>query len=351
MGLPARPWAGVASVLGLAALVLLGCGSLPAPSGAASASPVARPTAGAAASAAVDQDGNATPPSPGEVLPAPAPTTRSAVAGGGRLPGEPDPRLTPGAFNPAVTQASIGSTICVSGWTATVRPPPSYTSALKVQQIGEYGYTTTSTAVYEEDHLIPLELGGAPSDPRNLWPEPYSVNLADGTPVGARVKDAYETLLRQAVCAGTISLAAARARIGDQWVHSYLGIPMASTPTPTPATLSAAPGARATPRPTIAAGRLTVTLTAVPTSVPAGSSATVAARSLPAAVCTITLTLPSGRISTVAALLQSHSADASGAVSWTWTITANTKPGTATVTVHCEANGASATASHPFAIT
>ena len=25
---------------------------------------------------------------------------------------------------------------------------------------------------YEYDHLVPLELGGAPNDPRNLWPEP-----------------------------------------------------------------------------------------------------------------------------------------------------------------------------------
>lgn len=29
----------------------------------------------------------------------------------------------------------------------------------------------TPISTYEEDHLIPLELGGAPSDVRNLWPE------------------------------------------------------------------------------------------------------------------------------------------------------------------------------------
>jgi hypothetical protein len=40
---------------------------------------------------------------------------------------EPDPTCTPGALNPAVTQATIGSTICKSGWTATIprrRPTP-----------------------------------------------------------------------------------------------------------------------------------------------------------------------------------------------------------------------------------
>ena len=41
-----------------------------------------------------------------------------------------------------------------------------------MKQIAEYGYADTSTADYEEDHLIPLELGGAPRDPNNLWPEP-----------------------------------------------------------------------------------------------------------------------------------------------------------------------------------
>src|SRR5690348_8627785 len=84
----------------------------------------------------------------------------------------PDPTCQPGDYNPDVTQSTIDSTICVSGWTATVRPPASYTNALKVKQIAEYGYSDTSTADYEEDHLVPLELGGAPRSEQNLWPEP-----------------------------------------------------------------------------------------------------------------------------------------------------------------------------------
>ena len=35
----------------------------------------------------------------------------------------------------------------------------------------EYG-ETGSTSDYQEDHFISLELGGAPRDARNLWPEP-----------------------------------------------------------------------------------------------------------------------------------------------------------------------------------
>ena len=56
------------------------------------------------------------------------------------------PTLTPGSLNPDVTQATIGSTVCVRGWTATVRPPTSYTSALKVRQMAEYGETARRPA-------------------------------------------------------------------------------------------------------------------------------------------------------------------------------------------------------------
>ena len=59
-------------------------------------------------------------------------------------------------------------------------------------------------AAYEEDHLIPLELGGAPRDPRNLWPEPHSQS---------KRSDPLETSLKQKVCHGTLTLAAARAQI------------------------------------------------------------------------------------------------------------------------------------------
>ena len=33
--------------------------------------------------------------------------------------------LTPGVLNPAVTQATIRTTICTRGWTRTIRPPVS----------------------------------------------------------------------------------------------------------------------------------------------------------------------------------------------------------------------------------
>jgi len=108
--------------------------------------------------------------------------------------------LTPGVLNPDVTPATIRSTICVRGWTKTIRPPTDYTSQLKITQMREYGLAGVPRD-YQEDHLISLELGGHPTDPRNLWPEPY--------PRAADV-DQIENELNAAVCSGQMSLSDAQ---------------------------------------------------------------------------------------------------------------------------------------------
>jgi len=107
---------------------------------------------------------------------------------------------TPGVVNPDVTQANIRATICKTGWTRTVRPPVSYTNALKARQMRAYRESGAPSA-YQEDHLISLELGGHPTDPRNLWPEPY--------PRAAKV-DELENELNAKVCSGALSLAEAQ---------------------------------------------------------------------------------------------------------------------------------------------
>jgi hypothetical protein len=107
-----------------------------------------------------------------------------------------DPVRTPGVLNPDVTQATIRSTVCTHGWTATIRPPVDYTNELKRRQMRAYGETGPASA-YQEDHLISLELGGDPTDPRNLWPEPY--------PRAADV-DRIENELNAEVCGGKLSL-------------------------------------------------------------------------------------------------------------------------------------------------
>ncbi len=126
----------------------------------------------------------------------------------------PDPVCTPGAINPAVTQENISETICKSGYTKSIRPTVSYTGRLKADQMNQYGFTD-GTRSHEEDHLISLELGGAPSDPSNLWPEPGA---------SPNAKDKIEDFLRTAVCAGQISLAEAQHRIATDWTTADAGL-------------------------------------------------------------------------------------------------------------------------------
>lgn len=128
-------------------------------------------------------------------------------------------KSTPGAINPDVTQSNIKDNICKSGWTGTIRPSSSYTNKLKATQL-----TTTyasfvklygaDLSLYEEDHLISLQLGGHPTDPKNLFPEPYAGN-------NARKKDVVETKLKRLVCDGTITLKTAQTAIAKNWVLAY----------------------------------------------------------------------------------------------------------------------------------
>jgi len=145
-------------------------------------------------------------------------------------------QVTPGALSPDVTPATVPYTICahvthLSNWsTSKVRPPSSYTTGLKTRQLlpasalctkpGCSSYSAFSQlwgslpATYEADHLVPLELGGAPKDVANLWPQPHG-------PDGAERKDRLEGLLQSLVCAGKLELAEARSAIAEDWVAAY----------------------------------------------------------------------------------------------------------------------------------
>lgn len=139
--------------------------------------------------------------------PATAPTVGTSSCHA-RLP-LPDPVCTPGARNPDVTQATIQSTICKSGWTATIRPTQAYTNKLKLASIKAYGYADVRPTLYEEDHFLPLELGGAPKDPNNLWAEPG--------PAGANPKDIVESAVKRLVCAGKVPLGKAQTAMLINW--------------------------------------------------------------------------------------------------------------------------------------
>ena len=132
----------------------------------------------------------------------------------------PIKKYTPGATSPSVNQDNIQSTICKSGWTDTIRPSTSYTNKLKTDQLAstyksfakKWG---TNLSAYEEDHLISLQLGGHPTDPKNLWPQEWDADW------GAHRKDVIETRLKRMVCAGKITLAEAQHDIATDWVAAY----------------------------------------------------------------------------------------------------------------------------------
>jgi hypothetical protein len=119
-----------------------------------------------------------------------------------------------GAIDPSVTQDNIHATVCVRGYTKTVRPTSGYTNALKAKQMRTLGLPGPMSQ-YEEDHLIPLSIGGAPRDPQNLWPEPrYGV-------WSASVKDQLETKLYHMVCHGGFPLARAQQAFATNWIAAY----------------------------------------------------------------------------------------------------------------------------------
>lgn len=121
----------------------------------------------------------------------------------------------PGVFLAEVTQANVDKTICVSGWTATVRPSTSFTQGLKSLMLQRAGLPTGDAIKYELDHFVPLAVGGHPRSEDNLWLQRW-----DGA-WSARVKDHLERRLQVMVCAGQITLHTARIAVQHDWHAAY----------------------------------------------------------------------------------------------------------------------------------
>ncbi len=198
----ARQAAALAAVACAALTGLAGCKivvSVPAPS-----SPAVPATASAAAPGPAGHDGRlARIADEGQVTYS-VQFTRCQARAGGQLP---DPHCTPGSVDPAITQASIATTICRSGYTHQVRPPESQTNHAKFD-VAYPAYRIPDAAASELDHLVSLELGGS-NDITNLWPEVGKV---------PNPKDKVENALHRAVCDGRVTLAAAQRAIAANWM-------------------------------------------------------------------------------------------------------------------------------------
>lgn len=115
------------------------------------------------------------------------------------------------ALNPDVRPDTINDTICVVGYTKTVRPSTSYTNGVKRLLLSRAGLSYEDKADYELDHIVPLALGGHPRNLTNLMLQPW-----EGED-GAKRKDRLEVKLQCLVCTGKLDLDEARAAIFNDW--------------------------------------------------------------------------------------------------------------------------------------
>lgn len=119
------------------------------------------------------------------------------------------------ALNPDVHQDTIQQTICVAGYTASVRPSTTYTNGVKLKLLREHALPASAASEYELDHRIPLALGGHPRNLQNLMLQPW-----DGKN-GAKAKDRLERSLQRLVCSGKVLLDDARKAIYVDWQGAY----------------------------------------------------------------------------------------------------------------------------------
>lgn len=132
-----------------------------------------------------------------------------------RAGGLPDRQFTPGTTNAAISEQQYRAQCNAKGWTRLYRPAVSFTNSLKKLQMKQYGYPLADIRDFEEDHLIPLCLAGAPQDPANLWPQPRFGEWS------ADRKDALEAKLCRLACDGKVPLAETQREIATDWIVAY----------------------------------------------------------------------------------------------------------------------------------
>lgn len=92
-------------------------------------------------------------------------------------------------LNSGVKQDNIHRTVCVPGYTKTIRPSSNYTNHIKEK-------LTDHPKDFQLDHLVPLSVGGHPSSD-NLWLQPLKE---------AHEKDKIERKIHSDLCRGKITL-------------------------------------------------------------------------------------------------------------------------------------------------
>lgn len=126
----------------------------------------------------------------------------------------PDRTETPGAVDPAISPRNIASTICNPGFLSTHSPKPSWTTAAR-RRLAATRRPGESPQDFALDQLVPIALGGAADDARNLWLQSWT------GPFNASRKDTLETVLNRMVCSGELPLEVAQQAIAGDWIGTY----------------------------------------------------------------------------------------------------------------------------------
>lgn len=131
----------------------------------------------------------------------------------GYAPPLPDRKRTPGAIDPHISQANIASTICDPDFLAARSPRPSWSAAAR-RRLANSFHPGQPPENFALDQLIPISLGGAPTDARNLWLQTWTGEQ------GVARKDALEQLLNRMVCSGQLPLERAQQMIARDWIET-----------------------------------------------------------------------------------------------------------------------------------
>lgn len=151
--------------------------------------------------------------SPASELPDPQ-LTPGAVRASASLPGCPTDYTTDGLLH--VPHGCPGPVtipeVCATHGTRQFRRTAGVT---KRSVCAAYGISAADCPGYEDDHLIPLELGG--SDAReNHWPQPW------GSEWDAGRKDWLENELRRLVCGGALPIERAWRCVAEEWTKCWV---------------------------------------------------------------------------------------------------------------------------------
>lgn len=106
-----------------------------------------------------------------------------------------------GSLSKSVTQGNIDKTVCVPGYSASIRPDVTITNKIKLKMIDNKKIPRSEISKYQLDHIVPLSVGGAPLDINNFQLQPYFGEINN-----AKAKDAVEHKIHSDLCKGKISL-------------------------------------------------------------------------------------------------------------------------------------------------